>query len=83
MLSAMPELDGEIYHSDHDILIALSVKLTRLLADVKEIKQTVTENQESRLRALENFRWWVLGVSATVSFLGGMVSKFIFPGAKP
>ena len=73
----MAEITEQVYQSDHDILIAMSVKLTRLLQDVEGIKETVTTNQESRLRALENFRWWVLGASSVLSFAGGLAAHVI------
>ena len=73
----MAEITEQVYQSDHDILIAMSVKLTRLLQDVEGIKETVTTNQESRLRALENFRWWVLGASSVLSFAGGLAAHVL------
>ena len=75
---APEDLGEQRFTNDHDILVAMSVKLTRLLVDVEGIKTTVTTNQETRLRALENFRYWILGVSATVSFLGGLVTHILF-----
>ena len=53
--------------SDHDLLIEIRVKLELLLG----------ANQESRIRALENFRWWILGASSALSFLGGMAAHFL------
>ena len=53
--------------SDHDLLIEIRVKLELLLG----------ANQESRIRALENFRWWILGASSALSFLGGMAAHLL------
>ena len=77
--SEMSEMAADLFPStDHDLLIKISVQLERLMGDVKEVSETVSQNQESRLRALENFRWWILGACSALSFLGGAVAHFVF-----
>ena len=73
----MSDISAVEHKGDHDILIEIRVKLERLLGDVEGIKTTVTTNQESRLRALENFRWWIMGASMAISFLGGLVAHVV------
>jgi hypothetical protein len=73
----MSDIHATEHKGDHDILIEIRVKLERLLGDVEGIKTTVTTNQESRLRALENFRWWIMGASMAISFLGGLVAHVV------
>ena len=63
---------------DHDLLIEIKVKLERLLRDVEGVRTTVSENQEGRIRALENFRWWILGAGATLGFIGGLIAHAVF-----
>lgn len=65
---------------DHDILIEVKVKMDRMISDIEGLRvqqSTVTSSIESRVRALENFRWWILGISASLSFLGALVGHVL------
>ena len=73
----MADLTQDFPQTDHDLLIKISVQLERLMKDVEGVRTTVSENQEARLRALENFRWWILGASSALSFLGGALAHFL------
>lgn len=72
-----PVMSDDLTSSDHDLLIEIKIKLERLLSDVEGVRKNVNENQESRIRALENFRWWILGASSAISFLGGAIAHFV------
>ena len=70
----MPDTD------DHDILIELKVKADRLISDVEGLRvqsQTQVSGIESRVRALENFRWWILGATAILSVMGGAIGQLL------
>ena len=70
----MPDAD------DHDILIELKVKADRLISDVEGLRvqsQTQVSGIESRVRALENFRWWILGATAILSVMGGAIGQLL------
>lgn len=58
----------------------LDPSLAQLRADVVEIR-TAAAAQESRVRALENWRWFVLGVAALVSPVAGLVLARLYGGA--
>ncbi len=65
---------------DHDILIEVKVKMDRMISDIEGLRiqqDNSASNLEVRVRALENFRWWILGISASLSFLGAIVGHFL------
>ena len=54
------------------------------LADIKQSMLTTAQNAradqkelEARVRALENFRWWILGGSALAAVAGEMLFKVL------
>jgi hypothetical protein len=59
----------ESTHRDHDGLIRRIE--SGLKADVKEL--------DSRTRALENFRWWIVGAAAASGATAGFISRFFHP----
>lgn len=73
---------------DHDLLIQINTKLERALVDIKDLKDDtgrrvmMIEGDLSglgkRVSALENWRWYVLGISATLIFVGQiLINKYL------
>jgi hypothetical protein len=60
--------------TDRDILVEIVTVLNRMTDDLHD----TVRNMEPRIRALENFRWWIIGAAAACSFLGGIVAKLLF-----
>lgn len=60
---------------NEEIMSALSKLNGNLELRMDELK-AATEDQESRLRGIENGKWWLIGVAATVAFLLTMASEF-------
>jgi hypothetical protein len=58
-----------------EIMDALSKLNGNLDLRMNELK-AATEDQESRLRGIENGKWWILGMAATVAFVLTMASEF-------
>lgn len=76
--------------ADRRELITTGVNLTNLARDFSELKRSLEAKQhddevdderiDERIRALENFRWWILGASAGCGGLFGLIgSKFFHP----
>lgn len=74
---------------DHDLLIELRTQQVGLRDDLRELKISLAETarlrreddgeMDGRVRALENFRWWVLGAAAAAGTLGGIISRILRP----
>jgi len=60
--------------TDRDLLVEIVTTLNRVEKDI----ETSRDDFEPRLRALENFRWWILGACASLSFLGGLVGHVLW-----
>jgi hypothetical protein len=60
--------------TDRDILVEIVTTLNRLTEDLEDAR----ENLEPRIRSLENFRWWILGACASLSFMGGMIGHVLW-----
>ena len=70
-----------VLQSDHDMLVELRTLMNRLLSDVKDMGERVNADAtdiDGRVRALENFKWWVMGASVAIGFLGSLVGKAVF-----
>lgn len=65
------ELSGK---SDRDLLVEIVTTLNRFAEDLRD----TNKNLEPRIRALENFRWWILGASAALSLAGNLLGKVLF-----
>jgi hypothetical protein len=72
----MPAIEIAQGKSDRDLLVEIVVTLNRLVDDREQDYKSL----EPRVRALENFRWWILGVAGTLSFLGGIVGHIFLHG---
>ena len=83
-------------HTDHFTpadrreIIETGVNLKNLVNQFEELKKTLStreteakedsERMDERVRALENFRWWILGASAGCGALFGLLgSRFFHP----
>jgi hypothetical protein len=60
--------------TDRDLLVEIVTVLNRMTLDLHES----STNMEPRIRALENFRWWILGASAALSFAGGLLGHLFW-----
>ncbi len=75
--------------SDRRELIETGVKLAGLKEDFAELKQMIQQGTDrsaltmreldTRIRALENFRWWIAGAAAASGLAAGFVSRFFHP----
>lgn len=63
-------------NNDHDLLIQLDVKVTEVLRrlDAQENRFSAIE---SRLSALEGFRWWVIGAAAVAGTAFSYLKDYI------
>jgi hypothetical protein len=70
------EMPIELYpgKSDRDILVEIVTTLNRLTSDLADARESL----EPRIRALEGFRWWILGACAGLSFMGGMIGHVLW-----
>lgn len=59
--------------TDRDLLVEIVTVLNRLVSDLEAAKESL----EPRVRALEGFRWWLLGAVAVLSFLGGIFGHVV------
>ena len=57
----------------------LDPSLAEIRVDLVEVKTQVS-SQDGRLRTLENWRWFVLGVAAVFGPAGGFLLSYIFGG---
>lgn len=65
---------------DRRELIKQSLILEQLVTSLNEMKMThnkISENVETRVRALENFRWFLLGMSSLVSVIMTLAMKLL------
>lgn len=66
----------QIHSNDHDIIIRLDENIKEVLRRINESDGRSTRN-EGRITALENFRWWILGVAATTSIAASYLKDII------
>jgi hypothetical protein len=59
--------------TDRDLLVEMVTVLNRMTEDMHD----ASKNLEPRIRALENFRWWIMGAAAACSFLGALAERLI------
>lgn len=74
--------------ADRRELITTGVNLTNLAREFGELKTAITSREnankleddrvDERIRALENFRWWILGASAGCGALFGLIGSRLF-----
>jgi hypothetical protein len=72
----MPAVELTPGKTERDLLVEIVVTLNRLVEDTEKNRDQL----EPRVRALENFRWWILGAAATMSMLGGIVGHILLHG---
>jgi hypothetical protein len=75
--------------SDRRELIQTGERLAGLKEDFAELKRAIErgaehsgaryDGVEARLRALENFRWWIVGAAAASGATAGFISRFFHP----
>jgi hypothetical protein len=81
-------------HTDHFTpadrreIIETGVNLKNLREDFADLKKAIDNRQakddadderiDERIRALENFRWWILGASAALSMLSSIIGSHLF-----
>jgi hypothetical protein len=70
MILEPPELVQ--YHSDHDLLIRLDQKVDGMVEKI----DTLTDDHETRIRALERQRWIIVGGATVLSTLVGYAAQF-------
>jgi DNA repair exonuclease SbcCD ATPase subunit len=54
-------------------------KLNGNLESRMDALKTASEDQESRLRKIENMKWWLLGAAAAVTFVAQLLIKMDIP----
>lgn len=67
-------------YTERDLLIQVRQDLKNFIAEVKEQNHShvsSVKDHEHRLRILENFRWWIVGLSVGAAFVGNIVAKFV------
>lgn len=85
-----PRFGDHFTSTDRERLITTSVDLRNLAREFGELKRSIDSRErdseaddkaiDERIRALENFRWWILGASAGCGALFGLLgSKFLHP----
>lgn len=52
---------------------AMEVRITRQISDLKDVTTTRLNDHSRRIRALENWRSWIAGLSAAAGAAGGWV----------
>ena len=66
---------------DRDIMIRLNGKVDYLIQEVKDLKDDTKLRMvklEARVSYLENWRWFVVGISTVVSVIGGaLINKYL------
>ena len=60
--------------TDRDLLVEIVTTLNRFERDFDSAQKDL----EPRVRALEQFRWWILGACAGLSFAGGLLGHVIW-----
>jgi hypothetical protein len=60
--------------NDHDLLIRLDEKVSQLINQVSSL----TNDHEERIRNLEKWRWYVVGIASTLSILVPYVMEKFF-----
>jgi len=54
-------------------------KLNGNLESRMDALKIASEDQESRLRKIENMKWWLLGAAAAVTFVAQLLIKMDIP----
>lgn len=65
--------------TDHDILIRLSTQsegISTQLNNLASSQARDSANMDTRVRALEQARWMMVGASAAVGAIAGLLSKY-------
>ena len=70
---------------DHDLLIEINTKLERALTDIKDLKtdlanrvrdvETDLDGLGERVASLENWRWYVVGITTILALLAQYLMK--------
>jgi hypothetical protein len=66
--------------NDHDLLIRLNTISERIAADLGDVKTSVLNqlaNIETRVRALEQARWMMLGAAGVLGIIGNLVMNIL------
>lgn len=67
--------------TDHDILIRLSTQSEGIASQLNNLASNQARdsaNMDTRVRALEQARWMMVGASAVIGALAGLFSRFFF-----
>jgi hypothetical protein len=59
--------------NDHDLLITLHEKVSNLISQVSRL----TDDHESRIRALEKFRWIIVGALIAVQAISDVIIYYL------
>jgi hypothetical protein len=62
------------YQNDHDLLIELRTEFRGMRDDIKGLKEsneTIADDHEERLRALEQKQWTIGGAASAVGIIAG------------
>ena len=60
--------------TERDLLVELVTVVNRLCQDVEDTGREL----EPRIRNLEQYKWWMMGACAGLSFAGGFLGHVIF-----
>jgi hypothetical protein len=74
MVDTTPELAQ--YQSDHDLLIELRTEFRGMREDIKGLKDsndTISDDHEQRIRALERQQWTIGGAASAVGIIAGYI----------
>jgi hypothetical protein len=73
--------------ADHDLLVQIHTKMERALVDIKELKDdtgrrvsTIEDDMSGmgrRITTLENWRWYVIGITVAAVFIGGYILNYL------
>lgn len=68
---------------DHDLLISINTKLERALSDIKDLKDDLASRVNdvegdiaglgTRVSALENWRWYIVGIASVATVVANFV----------
>lgn len=91
--SDFPESPSAFTTHDREKLVEVATTLGFVNTTLVEIKTSMREGAqesrsdhkelEGRVRALENFRWWIVGAAAASGFAGQFVIKLLSTPAAP
>lgn len=87
----MSEAEGDseqIVRTDRELLLLVKKEVSFLRKELKEREQMRQEqmkesvlspikDHETRIRVLENFRWWILGAIGVSNFAAALYGKFM------